>query len=148
MSVVSSPEIYLHEWASFSTADFPENRRAGCGDRVKIVMLDVTDRRPVEDVVCCDATYRRLHECAGLSVIETLRPLGRPDERVAWKSETAVAPWTIYVLGRIHEPAGCRRSRRATPHSASSRRIETTGMDRQNRSRIRPDERALRARNC
>src|SRR5439155_904647 len=39
--VVSSPAIYVNEWASFSTRDFPENRRARDGDWVRIVMLDV-----------------------------------------------------------------------------------------------------------
>src|SRR5262245_57224204 len=42
--VVSAPEIYLHEWASFSTRDFSENRHAKDGDRVRIIVLDVPDR--------------------------------------------------------------------------------------------------------
>ena len=41
--VVSSPAVYVNEWASFSTRDFPENRDARDGDRVRIVMLDVPD---------------------------------------------------------------------------------------------------------
>lgn len=40
VSVVSTPEIYLHEWASFSTKDFPENRQARNGDVVKIITTD------------------------------------------------------------------------------------------------------------
>src|SRR5579871_2253478 len=32
VSLVSSPEIYWHEWLSFSTKDFPENKQAKCGD--------------------------------------------------------------------------------------------------------------------
>src|SRR4030095_12718589 len=56
--LVSSPAIYVTEWPSFSTRDFPENRYARDGDRVRIVMLDVSDRRPVEDVLCTDAHYR------------------------------------------------------------------------------------------
>jgi ubiquinone/menaquinone biosynthesis C-methylase UbiE len=39
--VVSSPAIYWHEWASFSTRDYPVNRSARDGDSVRIVMLDV-----------------------------------------------------------------------------------------------------------
>ena len=50
--VVSSPAIYVNEWASFSTRDFPENHHACDGDRVRIIMLDVPDRRPIEDVFC------------------------------------------------------------------------------------------------
>src|SRR5262245_65010783 len=66
--VVSSAAIYVNEWASFSTRDFPENRYARDGDRVRIVMLDVPDPRPVEDVFCTDAHYRHLFESAGLRV--------------------------------------------------------------------------------
>jgi SAM-dependent methyltransferase len=98
MAIVSSPQIYLHEWASFSTRDFPENRRAGDGDRVRIVMLDVPDRRPVEDVVCSDAHYRMLFAAAGLAVVDEAAPLASGTEPTRWITETLVAPWTIYVL--------------------------------------------------
>ncbi len=98
--IVSTPEIYWHEWASFSTRDFPENRGATSGDLVRIVMLDVPDRRPVEDIVCTDASYREVFAQAGLAVLESRQPLGRADEPQPWVSETRVAPWSIYVLGR------------------------------------------------
>src|SRR5579864_4814701 len=32
VNIVSSPEIYTHEWTSFSTRDYPENDRARDGD--------------------------------------------------------------------------------------------------------------------
>jgi SAM-dependent methyltransferase len=99
VNVVSSPEIYVHEWASFSTRDYPENRAAGSGDRVLIVMLDVPDRRPVEDVLCTAADYEGLYQSTGFSVLETLRPLATGSEPMAWKSETQIVPWVIYVLG-------------------------------------------------
>ena len=98
VSIVSAPEIYLHEWASFSTEAFPENRDARSGDRVRIIMLDVEDPRPVEDILCTDDRYREIYERAGLRPLDVARPLGRPDEPYPWKSETTVAPWTIYVL--------------------------------------------------
>ena len=100
VSLVSSPDIYLNEWASFSTKDFPGNRAARCGDRVQIVMLDVADRRPVEDILWTDDGYRDVYRRAGLRVIETYRPLGKPDEGHAWVSESTIAPWVIYVLAR------------------------------------------------
>jgi len=99
LAVVSSPEIYRHEWASFSTRDFPSNRSARDGDTVRIVMLDVSDRRPVEDVVCGDAHYRRLFDETGLAVVAALQPLATGTEGMPWVSETSVPPWTIYVLG-------------------------------------------------
>jgi SAM-dependent methyltransferase len=101
VNLVSSSEIYVHEWASFSTRDFPENRQARCGDRVRIVMLDVSDRRPVEDVVWTDEGYRELYAGAGLREVAVHRPLGRADEPYAWASETSVAPWTIWVLEAV-----------------------------------------------
>ncbi len=98
--LASSPEIYWHEWASFTTKDFPENRDAKTGDRVKIVMTDVEDRRPVEDILWRPEAYLQVFRLAGLEVVATHRPLGRPDEPFPWVSETAVSPWTIYVLKR------------------------------------------------
>jgi ubiquinone/menaquinone biosynthesis C-methylase UbiE len=98
VNVVSSPAIYVHEWASFTTKDFPSNRQARSGDRVYIVMVDVPDRRPVEDVLCTDDDYADLYRHAGLSVVEVLRPLAQGSEPIRWKSETTVAPWVIYVL--------------------------------------------------
>ena len=99
--LVSSAAIYVNEWASFSTRDFPENRQARDGDRVHIVMLDVPDRRPVEDVFCTDVNYQRLFEDAGLKLRETLNPLATGEEAVRWVSETTIAPWTIYVLSHL-----------------------------------------------
>ena len=99
VAVVSSPEIYQHEWVSFSTRAFPENRQAGDGDPVRIVMLDVPDQRPVEDVVCSDAHYRQLFATAGLGVVEFLSPLGASGDGIAWVTETLIPPWSIYVLG-------------------------------------------------
>jgi SAM-dependent methyltransferase len=96
--VVSAPEIYVNEWASFSTRDFQENLHASDGDRVRIIMLDVPDRRPVEDVFCTDAHYLRLFENAGLRVLDVQRPLATGKEPTQWISETTTAAWTIYVL--------------------------------------------------
>jgi len=98
VNLVSTPEIYTHEWASFSTRDYPENREARDGDVVRIVMTDVTDRRPVEDVVCSKAGYLGIYRDAGIEVEASYEPLGREDEPFEWVSETSVAPWRIDVL--------------------------------------------------
>ncbi|HUN66463.1 MAG TPA: class I SAM-dependent methyltransferase [Bacteroidota bacterium] len=98
VNLVSSPEIYVHEWVSFSTRDFPQNRDAVSGDRVSIIMLDVDDRRPVEDIVCSHDDYLRVYDAAGLAAVEVIRPLGRASEPYPWVSESTVAPWTVYVL--------------------------------------------------
>lgn len=98
ISLVSAPEIYTHEWASFSTKDYPENKRAKSGDLVRIIMTDVADRRPVEDILFTDESYREVYAESGLEIVEVHRPLGLPDEPYQWVNETSIAPWTIYVL--------------------------------------------------
>jgi len=100
VSVVSSPEIYLHEWASFSTKDYPENRSARSGDIVRIITTDFADRRPAEDILCTDESYRELYGRAGLEVVATYKPLARGDEPYHWVNETRIAPWVIYVLAK------------------------------------------------
>lgn len=101
--IVSSPQIYVHEWASFSTKDFAENFRARDGDRVRTVMLDIPDRRPVDDVLCSDGHYRDLFRGARLAVVAMASPLATGQESIRWVSETTVAPWSIYVLAHLGE---------------------------------------------
>lgn len=100
ISLVSSPEIYVNEWASFTTKDFLENRNAKTGDKVKIIMTDVEDRRPVEDIIWFDDAYREVYRKAGLKLLETFKPLAKESEPFNWINETKIAPWTIYVLAK------------------------------------------------
>ena len=99
VNLVSSPEIYVNEWASFTTKEFPENKAAESGDTVRIVMLDVEDSRAVEDVLWTDDDYQEVYGRAGLAPIQVYRPLAEESEPFAWVSETTIAPWVIYVLG-------------------------------------------------
>jgi len=100
INLVSAPEIYVNEWASFSTRDFPENRQAQSGDPVRIVMLDVEDRRPVIDVLTSEEDYLAAYGRAGLDLLQVYRPLGKPTDGQNWVSEPHIAPWTIYLLAR------------------------------------------------
>ena len=100
VSVVSSPEIYTHEWASFSTKDYPENRLARSGDTVKIVTTDFADRRPTEDILWTDESYREVYDRARLSPVAAYKPLAKGDEPYLWVNETRIAPWVVYVLTR------------------------------------------------
>jgi len=98
----STPDIYTHEWASFTTSDFlPENSKARSGDAVRIVMKDVADARPVVDFVWSDDDYARLFAASDLEVIARYKPQGCADEPFPWLTETSIAPWVIYVLARI-----------------------------------------------
>lgn len=94
----SNPEMYINEWASFSTKDYPENLNARSGDSVLIINTDIEDRRPVEDIIWFEEDYLELFEAAGLELEATFRPLGTEDEPFEWVVETEIAPWFIYVL--------------------------------------------------
>jgi len=100
VNVVSSPEIYSHEWASFSTRQYPENAQATDGDVVRIVTREFEHAQPAEDILCRPDSYRTMYDQSGLEVVATYRPLGQKDDGPAWVSEMQVAPWTIYVLKR------------------------------------------------
>ncbi len=96
--LVSDPLIYTHEWASFSTKDFPENKLAKSGDRVKIIQTDIADKRPVEDVIWSHEAYLKIFEHTGFQWVKTYKPLGKADEPFQWVNETKIAPWVIYIL--------------------------------------------------
>jgi len=98
VSIVSSPEIYTHDWASFTTKDFPENALARSGDLVRIITTDHADHRPVQDILWTDEAYRSVCREAGLSVVKMFAPLAKGDEPYSWVNETTIAPWVIYLL--------------------------------------------------
>lgn len=97
--VVSRPEIYTHEWASFTTKAFPENRAAKSGDKVRIIVTDHADPRPVEDILWTDEAYHEVFKEAGLRLLRKYEPRARGDEPYNWGSEVEIAPWAVYVVG-------------------------------------------------
>jgi ubiquinone/menaquinone biosynthesis C-methylase UbiE len=94
----ATPEIYINETASFSTKDFPENWNAKTVDIVRDIMLDVEDRRPVEDIYWTVQDYHKLFNIAGFEIEATYKPLGYDHEPFAWVSEKEIAPWMIFIL--------------------------------------------------
>jgi SAM-dependent methyltransferase len=94
----SRPEIYTHEWTSFTTKDFPENHHARSGDAVRIVMKEVADARPVIDLVWFHEDYLALFAASKLDLIACHTPLGHNNEPAEWVTEGSIAPWVIYVL--------------------------------------------------
>jgi len=100
VSLVSSTDIYVNEWASFTTKPFASNFVAKPGDFVYTEMKDVPDRRPVQDVLCPHEEYLEVYGRAGLTLVAEHRTLGRAADGIAWVSETQVAPWVIYVMKR------------------------------------------------
>ncbi len=98
VNIVSAPEIYWNEWASFSTKDYPENRNARPGDPVKIITTDFEDRSPAVDILWPHESYLETYSRAGLELVEMRKPLATGDEPYNWVSETRIAPWVIYAL--------------------------------------------------
>ncbi|HXZ80008.1 MAG TPA: class I SAM-dependent methyltransferase [Terriglobales bacterium] len=99
VNIVSTPEIYVHEWASFSTKDYPENLKAETGDVVRIITTEFADRRPAEDVLWTHEAYDKVYSQAGLEIVAHYKPLATGKEPYHWVNETVIAPWAIYVLG-------------------------------------------------
>jgi SAM-dependent methyltransferase len=95
VNIVSAPEIYWNEWASFSTNNFPENRNAHPGDPVKIITTAFDDRSPAVDILWPHESYLEVYARAQLEVVEMRKPLARGDEPFRWVSETQ-----IYALHR------------------------------------------------
>lgn len=100
VNLVSTPEIYTHEWASFSTKDFPENKNARSGDTVLIIQIDTEDKKPVEDILWTHESYQETYERAQLEIVSVYHPLAKDDEPYEWVNETKIPPWVVYVLKR------------------------------------------------
>jgi len=77
---------------------FPQNKFTKSGDRVRIIVTDLEDKRPVEDIIWMDESYWEVFEKAGLESIKTHKPLAKGNEPYKWVNETRIAPWVIYVL--------------------------------------------------
>ena len=80
VNIVSAPEIYVNEWASFSTKDYPENRQARAGDQVKIITTDFEDHSPAVDILWPHESYVETYCQAGLQIVEMRKPLANGDE--------------------------------------------------------------------
>ena len=100
VNLVSTPEIYTYEWASFSTKDFPENKEARSGDTVLIIQMDTEDKKPVEDILWTHESYLETYERAQLKIVSVYHPLAKDDEPYEWVNETEIPPWVVYVLKR------------------------------------------------
>ena len=56
--------------------------------------------RPVVDILWFHEDYLNLFAAAELALFAHYKPLGRDDEPYKWLTETSIAPWMTYVLGR------------------------------------------------
>jgi ubiquinone/menaquinone biosynthesis C-methylase UbiE len=100
--VAASHELYLREWVSWSTVDFPENKHAKSGDQVRVVINDLGDRRVVEDTLWTEDAYHETFRRTPLQLVETRRPMIGPQDhyRREWISERTHAPFVVFILKR------------------------------------------------
>ena len=98
--VAASHEVYLREWVSLSSIDFPENALARSGDRVRVVIKDLGDRRVVEDTLWTEHAYHETFQKTPLRLQETRKPIVRPNDQYQceWLSERTHAPFIMLVL--------------------------------------------------
>jgi len=98
--VAASHDLYLREWVSWSTVDFPENRQAKTGDSVKVMINDLGDRRVVEDTLWTEDAYHETFRRTPLQLLETRRPTIRPEDeyQCEWISERTNAPFVFFIL--------------------------------------------------
>ena len=97
--LVTSSQLYVHEWESFTTQAWPENQNAKSGDPVQVAITTIGDNRPVTDILFTGGDYRALFSDAGLNLEKTYKPLADGTEPYEWVVETEIAPWEIHVLG-------------------------------------------------
>jgi len=95
INITSTPELYTRNWASF-ICDFPENKNAKNGDKVKVVVRG-TDIAAF-DHIWADKDYKEVFKRSGLKLIKIYKPLAKGDEPYKWINETKIPPWFIYVL--------------------------------------------------
>lgn len=83
VNIVSTPELYTHEWVSFSTQQFTGNRAARDGDLVRSVTTQFRNGKPAEDVLCTEEGYRKVYRLAGLEQEALYTPLGQEEDGCA-----------------------------------------------------------------
>lgn len=98
--------VYVNEWASFSTKDFPENRDAKSGDEVRLFITDVDEQRAVVDVIWFHDDYLALFADSDLELVVHHAPLGRHDEPYPWVTETSIPGSATYILKMAQPPRG------------------------------------------
>lgn len=98
----NNKELYdqRYEWYSVNN-HFPENQGPLVDEQtVKIEIQDKTSHSKfvVEDYFYSHAAYEKAFEIAQLKLLETVEPIGLPDDGFAWKSETQFPSSCIHVL--------------------------------------------------
>ncbi len=95
--ITGSEELHSsnNDWLSYDV-NFPENENLISGSICKIKNKDVG--AVFYDYHWTEEDYRKLFEIAGLTLVQTHKPLGDLRDPYIWKDELKVSPHLIYVL--------------------------------------------------
>ena len=65
---------------------------------MKIIITELRDKRPVEDIIWTYEDYKRTFKRSYLELEDSYKPLAKESEPYEWVNETRISPWCIYVL--------------------------------------------------
>lgn len=99
ITVLRNKDAYNNKWFSIDT-QFEENKNLESGSVVKIRFKE--NNLSIYDYFWTDEDYREVMSMAGLSIIQTVNPLGRDDDGYAWVSEKEKSASTTYVAKKLH----------------------------------------------
>jgi len=95
--IVSYAPISTCRCVSFDK-DFPENQDLKSGDQLRLDITDASRTFTLYDYYWTEQDYRRTFSAAGVSVQKTLKPLGAPEDGIAWIDESTIPPFIIFIL--------------------------------------------------
>ncbi|MCP4712355.1 MAG: class I SAM-dependent methyltransferase [Planctomycetes bacterium] len=95
--IVSNAPISTCRCVSFNK-DFLENQNLKNGDQLRLDITDASRTFTLYDYYWTEQDYRQTFSTAGLSVTKVLKPLGKPEDGIAWKAETTTPPFVIFIL--------------------------------------------------
>jgi SAM-dependent methyltransferase len=93
--VTGSEYLYSHEWLSYDV-NYPENKNLFSGKLVKIQLKDLG--LDFINYYWTDSDLCDLFRLVNFNLVEKHFPLGKKEDGYAWKSETKIPPYTVYVL--------------------------------------------------
>jgi len=97
ITIVSYAPISTCRCVSFNK-DFPENQNLKSGAQLRLDITDASRTFTLYDYYWTEQDYRQVFSVAGLSVTNVLKPLGVPEDGIAWQAETTTPPFTIFIL--------------------------------------------------
>jgi len=84
-----------HHWISYQQ-DYPENYRPVSGQTSRLTITSIN--MEIFNIYWLDSDIIDCARQAGLLHMQTHRPLGKPEDGIAWQDETRHSPYTILIF--------------------------------------------------